>query len=294
MHWRKIALIGIGLLGGSLGLAIRQRRLADKVDGFVRRSATIAECTRLGVVDHATRNLDRAVADAELVILCTPIAQMLPLATAMLPHLSKQALVTDVGSVKASVVRELEPALSSVGARFAGSHPMAGAEKSGVTAARADLFEGAACVVTPTPRTAAHDLEEIETFWRSVGACPMRLSPDLHDELVSRSSHLPHIVATELVHDVLSPLHPKEQAQLCATGFRDTTRIASSSPEMWRDIVMANRSHLSRALDMYIEGLQEFRHLLDQGNAAAVEDYFARARQRRNDWQDSLTTKSTE
>src|SRR5579871_2865450 len=133
VQWQKITLVGVGLLGGSLGLAIKERKLAAKVDGFVRRSASIGECEKLGVVDHATRDLKRAVADADLVILCTPIGQMTELVKEMLPALKKGAIVTDVGSVKGIVVNELEPLLANKGAHFVGSHPMAGGEKMGVS-----------------------------------------------------------------------------------------------------------------------------------------------------------------
>src|SRR5207245_1992651 len=141
---------GVGLLGGSLGLALRQRRLADSVVGFVRRAASVRECQRVGAVDRATRALAQAVDGAELIVLCTPIAQMLPLVERMLPALKTGAIVTDVGSVKAGVVRDLEALISKAGGHFIGSHPMAGAEKMGVSAARADLFVNAVCVITPT------------------------------------------------------------------------------------------------------------------------------------------------
>ena len=166
MHWQKITIVGVGLLGGSLGLAIKQRRLAAKVDGFVRRSITIAECEKMGVVDHATRDLDRAVENADMVILCTPLSGMRELTEKMLPALKKGVIVTDVGSVKGSVVEELEPLIAGAGGRFIGSHPMAGGEKTGVSAARADLFANAICLVTPTPNS---DKEARAVRWRNFG-----------------------------------------------------------------------------------------------------------------------------
>jgi len=254
-HCQKITLVGVGLLGGSLGQVIRQRRLASRVVGCVRRSANVAECERLGAVDQALLDIKSAVREADLVILCTPIAQMRPLADEMLPVLKPGALVTDVGSVKGTVVQELEPLFASAGAVFIGSHPMAGAEKMGVSAASPDLFVKAICVLTPTPSSPPAMTERLEEFWRAVGAVPVRLTPEAHDDLVSRSSHLPHVVAAELSNYVLSPVHPKEQALLCANGFRDTTRIASGSPEMWRDICLANRRNLARVLGVFIEDL---------------------------------------
>jgi len=284
VHFQKITLAGVGLLGGSLGLAIQQRSLAKKVDGFVRRAASIATCAKLGVVDHATQDAGRAVQNADLVILCTPIARMRAVLESMLPALKRGAIVTDVGSVKASVVQELEPLVAEAGGHFVGSHPMAGAEKMGAGAARADLFLGAVCAVTPTPHSSPEATGRVEQFWRAVGACPLRLTPELHDDLVGRSSHLPHVVAAELANYVLSPSHPKQQALLCANGFRDTTRIASGSPEMWRDIALANRKNLARILGVFIEDLQEFKLALENGERKVIEEFFEKAKQRRDGW----------
>ncbi|MBI3853787.1 MAG: prephenate dehydrogenase/arogenate dehydrogenase family protein [Verrucomicrobia bacterium] len=294
MHWQKITLIGVGLLGGSLGLAIKQRRLAGAVHGFVRRSASIAECEALRVVDHATLDLPRAVENADLIILCTPIAQMRPVTEQMLPVIKRGAIVTDVGSVKGSVIQELEPLVTSVGAHFIGSHPMAGAEKMGVSAARADLFEKSVCVITPTANSDDAAVGQVEEFWRSVGARPLRLTTEIHDELVSRSSHLAHVVAAELANYVLSPAHPKEQAMLCANGFRDTTRIASGSPEMWRDIALANREHLARVLGVFIEDLQEFQIALRDGDQKLIAEFFENAKQRRDQWCGQAASSSPE
>jgi prephenate dehydrogenase len=294
MHWRKVTLVGIGLLGGSLGMALKQRRLAGTVQGYVRREASVAECKRLGAVDQAGLDLAAAVKDSDLVVLCTPIAQMRPLTEQMLPALKAGALVTDVGSVKASVVRELEPLVASARAHFIGSHPMAGAEKTGVGSARGDLFAGAICVVTPTPGSKAYLVAKLEELWKSVGGVPLRLPPELHDELVSRSSHLPHVVAAELANYVLRPDHPREQPLLCANGFRDTTRIAGGSPEMWRDICLANGPHLSRALGAFIDNLQEFRRALEDRDAKAIETFFQQAKQRRDAWRAPADSHSPE
>ena len=284
MQLGKVALVGVGLLGGSLGLALRERRLAQQVTGFARRDQTLLDCRSRGAVDLATRNLAEAVTDADLVVLCTPVSQMGALLQDCLPHLQPGALVTDVGSVKGSVVAELEPLCAGSKVVFVGSHPMAGSEKTGVLAARADLFDGACCVITPTPRTPPAALAALRGLWEAVGAQVVELTPARHDDLVGRCSHLPHIVAATLARYVLSPAHAPEQAALCATGFRDTTRIASGSPEMWRDIVLANRRALTRALDVYIEDLAEFRELLAAGNPTALEEFLREAKSRRDAW----------
>ena len=294
VRWKKITLVGVGLLGGSLGMALRKRRLAGSVVGFVRRAASVVECEGLGAVNLATLDLQRAVEGAELIVLCTPIAQMRGLVKQMLPALRPGAVVTDVGSVKCSVVRDLEALVAKGGGHFVGSHPMAGAEKMGVTAARDDLFAGAVCVVTPTRKSNLAAVRKVEQFWKSVGSRLLRLAPEAHDKLVSRSSHLPHVVAAQLVNLILSPKHSSEQGLLCANGFRDTTRIASGSPEMWRDIALANRKNLSRALESFTDGLQGFRRALKSRDAQAVSRFFEKARERRDLWSKAAGSPSPE
>jgi prephenate dehydrogenase len=294
MRWNCISLIGVGLLGGSLALAIKRRQLAAEVRAFVRSQSALDQCRKLNIADLVTQDLKEAVQGADLVVLCTPLSQMAGLAARMGPFLQRGAIVTDVGSVKGSVVRELEPLARQAGAEFIGSHPMAGSEKTGVAAARADLFEGAVCLVTPERSSTPEAVARIEDFWKSLGGCPLRLSPEAHDDLVSRSSHLPHVVAAELANYILSPVHPKEQALVCANGFRDTTRIAASSTEMWRDIALANRQNLSRVLGVFIEDLQEFRWALERQDVAAIEEFFAKAKQRRDKWNAQSATPSPE
>lgn len=282
--FRKVTLVGVGLLGGSLALAIRQRNVAPCVVGYVRREASIAECEQAGLPGFATRDLLAAVADADLVVLCTPLAQMAELTERMLPALKPGAIVTDVGSVKASVVAELEPIVTKAGAIFIGAHPMAGAEKMGVAAARPNLFQGAVCVLTPISNAPAESVKQLEEFWLSVGSRVLKLDPQLHDELVARCSHLPHVLAAQLASTVLDGSLPKAQSVLCANGFRDTTRIASGSPEMWRDIAMANRDNLSRVLATFIVELEQVRAAIAAGDARAIETFFSAAKQRRDAW----------
>jgi prephenate dehydrogenase len=283
---RKITIIGVGLLGGSIGLTVKRRRLVPRggVAGFVRRQASLRDCEKAGAVDFATTDLLAAVWDADLVILCTPLAQMQSRVREMLPALKRGAVVTDVGSVKAAVVRELEPLVAKAGARFVGSHPMAGAEKTGVGAASAELFANAVCVVTPTKRSNPAAVHRVEEFWRALGARTLRLPPEEHDLLVSRSSHLPHVLAAILAGYVLKPAHPKFQATLCANGFRDTTRIASGSPEMWRDIALANRKNLGRAMKSFISDAGKFQRALAKADAKAIVNFFETAKLRRDRW----------
>jgi prephenate dehydrogenase len=303
VQFKKITIIGVGLLGGSIGLAAKRRRLAREIAGFVRRPASLKDCEKTGAVDYATTDLLAAVSSADLVILCTPLSQMRSRVLEMLPALKRGAIVTDVGSVKAGVVRELESLIQKSGAHFVGSHPMAGAEKNGVCAARENLFKNAVCVVTPTEKSNAAAVRKVETFWKSLGARPLRLTPEKHDALVSRSSHLPHVAAAVLANLVLNPASPPVQAKLCATGFRDTTRIASGSPEMWRDIIQANRKNLRVALDDFVRELQKVQALLRARHtqlrfrtidADRIEKFLAVAKQRRDNWRACCAPPSSE
>ena len=284
MHFKKITVVGVGLLGGSLGLALRERGLAGRVTGLVRRPASVDKCERCGAVDEATCDPLGAVTGAGLVIFCTPLAQMRSLAEQMLPALAEGAMVTDVGSVKASVVDDLEQVVAQAGGHFVGSHPMAGAEKSGVAAARAELFTNAVCVITPTTQTNPAALRKVRRFWQALETRVLEMSPQAHDVLVSRSSHLPHVVAAQLVNLVLAPEHQPNQSALCANGFQDTTRIASGSPEMWRDIALANRDNLSTALDGFMRGLREFQRALKKRDTAVLARFFEDAKTRRDEW----------
>ncbi|HEX5400399.1 MAG TPA: prephenate dehydrogenase/arogenate dehydrogenase family protein [Verrucomicrobiae bacterium] len=288
VQFQKITIVGVGLLGGSIGLAAKRRRLAREVAGYVRRPASLKDCEKAGAVDYATTDLPAAVSNADLVILCTPLAQMHLLVERFLPALKRGAIVTDVGSVKAGVVHEVCGLVRKSGAHFIGSHPMAGGEEMGVLAAKADLFVNAICVVTPTKNSDPRALRKVEQFWKSLGGRTLRLAPQLHDQMVGRSSHLPHVVAAALATQVLNPKSAGQQAALCANGFRDTTRIASGSPEMWRDIVLANRKNLSRSLDAFVVELQKFQRVLRTSNARAISKYFETAKIRRDHWHQQI------
>jgi prephenate dehydrogenase len=294
MRWRKVTLIGVGLLGGSLGLALRKRGLAHEVVGYVRREASITECLNVGAVDHATTNLTTAVQGVDLVVFCTPLAQMKQLALSCVDHVQKGTLVTDVGSVKSKVTTELEPIFSRVGAVFVGSHPMAGSEKTGVAASREDLFVNAACVVTPSSSSPEDKVRETEELWRAVGGRVMRQPAELHDAVVARTSHLPHCLAAHLVSTVLNSGNPSEQAKLCASGFRDCTRIASGSPEMWRDIVLANRENLDAVLQEFGAEIERFRSLLQEADPGRIEAFFLNAKNLRDNWTSRCASPSPE
>lgn len=256
-----ICIVGVGLIGGSLGLAVRERGLAKRIVGVARREEVQREAVRLGAVDDATDDVIAAVRNADLVFLATPVGAMRSVCEQIAPHVRDGALITDGGSVKAQVVRECTP-LFKIGPRreqgyFIGGHPMAGSEQSGVAAARADLFQGATWVITHTPQTIRHASLQMKELTSALGARPIVMSPEEHDEIVAVTSHLPHLTAAALVH--LFAHAPENAAQLVANGWRDSTRVAAGDAQMWRDIALQNAPALTQTLDDFIVELQELR-----------------------------------
>ena len=281
MEWKKVAVVGLGLLGGSICLSLRQKKAAGSVVAYARREETVAEGLALGIADEISTDLGSIVTGADLVILCTPVSQMRLLAEKSVPFLGRGAHVTDVGSVKTQVVQDVEGIISDAGAEFIGSHPMAGSEKTGVGYASDSLLEGAVCVVTP-PRSG--DPSRIEKFWEMLGCRVMVMSPEEHDQLVSRTSHLPHLVSAMLAHYILDPDWPADQASLCGTGFRDTSRLASGSPVMWRDICASNRPAIVEALSQWSAQLSELSGHLERGEDEKVLSILEAAKSRRDQW----------
>lgn len=288
MPWEKVTLVGVGLLGGSLGRALRSRRLARSVVGWVRRKATISESISCGAVDQATLDPAEAVSGADLVVLCTPLEAMRPLMEQLLPHLREGALVTDVGSVKGLVTGEFESILASHSAEFIGSHPMAGGENGGVGESSEELFDKAVCVVTPRPSSSKSAVNRISKLWEDVGARVMILDPATHDELVSRCSHLPHVLSVLLARYVLGSSADPRLGGLCAGGFRDTTRIAAGDVTMWQDILIQNRARVITALNEYLVELAGLRDLLVAGDDEGLKDILSEARERRLDWRKTM------
>ena len=275
----KITLIGVGLLGGSVGLAVKKRGLAGCVTGFVRRVESIDECLSIGAVDEATQDLTEAVTEASLVVMCTPVGGKKDMATQIKPLLSTEAVVTDVGSVKASVIQEVEPILS----RFVGSHPLCGSEKTGVANASANLFEGATCAVTPTEQSDPEAVVKVNEFWSALGGKLVNLTVEAHDEIVARTSHLPHVVASALVNAVLCKPCAGE-SDFFGTGFADTTRLASGSPTMWRDIALTNAESIQKAIDDLQVELSELKAALALKDADALENFFKESKASRDHW----------
>lgn len=256
----KLAIIGPGLLGGSLALSAR-RAGRFHVSLWARRAAAVEELRSLKIAEHVSTDLAEVCAGADLVVFCVPIGAMPALARQVAPLLPPGALVTDVGSVKEPVVRELSEIFGD-SAHFVGSHPMAGSEQAGVQAARADLFDGAVCIVTPEQRSAPQAVLAIRSFWEEMGCSVRMLAPTEHDEVVALISHLPHLLAATLVNTVSA--QNLRAMDFSGPGFRDTTRVASGPPEMWTEIMTVNREPLRKSAEAMIEKLREFITLLDR------------------------------
>ncbi len=280
MTLRKLSILGPGLLGGSIGLAARQRKVARRVSMWARRPDAADQAYQLGAADEATTDLARVVADAELVVLATPIGVMQALVEQILPILPAGCVVTDVGSVKYPIVTALSNALAGK-ARFVGSHPMAGSEQSGIDAARRDLFDNAVCIVTPREDTDKAALQLVYDFWKAIGCAVKTLAPLEHDEIVARISHLPHLVAAAVVNVVCSDgSHP---LNFVGPGFKDFTRIAGGPFEMWTEICLENRKEIRRALDALIEELVKVRAAVENSDAVELRTMLKRAKHFRDE-----------
>jgi len=274
----RVAVIGVGLVGGSFALALREAGACESIVGAGRSAENLHLARARGIVDEVARDAAEAVRGADWVLVAVPVAQSAAVFAALAPALAAHAVITDAGSTKRDVVAAARATLGAGIARFVPGHPIAGAEQSGAGAARADLFRGRRTVLTPLPETAAPALAQVEAAWRACGATVSTMTPETHDALLAAVSHLPHLLAYALVHELAGRGDAPELFAHAAGGFRDFTRIAASDPEMWRDICMANRDALLAELDRYGAKLSRLRGLLERGDAAALERVFAEAR----------------
>jgi prephenate dehydrogenase len=281
---RKLVVIGVGLIGGSFALALRKAALVKEVVGIGRSQATLDEARRLGIIDGAGA-CDRAtLADADLVLIATPVGQMPALMKAMAPHLGPDTIVTDGGSTKSDVVAAARACLPQAIARFVPAHPIAGAENSGAAAARGDLYVDRKVVLTPLPENTPEAIRRAREAWRACGATIHEMTPVRHDQVFAAVSHLPHLLSFALVHDLAQRENREEFFRFAASGFRDFTRIAASHPEMWRDICIANKTALLGELEQYQRHLEELRQALAAEDAARLQEVFDEARTVRRAW----------
>ncbi len=282
--FRKVVIFGVGLIGGSFALALRKAGAVGEVVGFGRSQSTLDEAKRLGILDRIGNDVAAEVRDADLVLLATPVAQMDELFARIAPHLGSQTLVTDGGSTKCDVVAAARSKLAGKVAQFIPGHPIAGAEKSGAAASMADLYQGKKVVLAPLPENPQASVARVRQAWEACGAVVSELTPEEHDGVFAAVSHLPHLLSFALVHDLAQRDNKDLLLSFAASGFRDFTRIAASSPEMWRDISLANRDALLRELQQYINELSSLQQALADNDAAKLEEIFSLAREVRSTW----------
>ena len=280
----KIVVFGVGLIGGSFALALKQAKAAGEVVGIGRSQATLDEALRLGIIDRVGVCDAATLGNADLVLLATPVGQMPALMQAMAPHLDPRTAITDGGSTKGDVVAAVRQSLPNHLARFVPAHPIAGAENSGAAAAKADLYVERKVVLTPLPENDPEAIERVRAAWAACGATVHEMAPSRHDQVFAAVSHLPHLLSFALVHDLAQRDNREEFFRFAASGFRDFTRIAASHPEMWRDICIANKTALLGELEQYQRQLEELRQALLAGDAAALKAVFDEARTVRRAW----------
>lgn len=282
--FRKIVIFGAGLIGGSFALALRKAGAVGEVVGFGRSQSTLDEAKRLGILDRIGSDVANEVGDADLVLLATPVAQMSEIFARIAPHLGAQTLVTDGGSTKCDVVAAARANLGDKLAQFVPAHPIAGAEKSGASAAMPDLYLGKKVVLAPLPENSQQSVARVRQAWEACGAVVSELTPEEHDGVFAAVSHLPHLLSFALVHDLAQRENKDLLLSFAASGFRDFTRIAASSPEMWRDISLANRDALLQEVKRYADELYVIHQALQNNDAAKLEEIFSLAREVRSTW----------
>lgn len=282
--FERVAVIGVGLIGGSFALGLKKRKFCRHVVGAGRSPANMKLALKRGAIDSIEPDVAEAVRNADLVLLATPVAQFSGLLHSMKKTLKPAAIVTDAGSTKRDVVAAARAGLGRKICQFVPAHPIAGAEKSGAAAASADLFKGRRVVLTPLPENSSESIERIEAAWSACGARVTRMSPEEHDAVFAAVSHLPHLLAYALVSEIGGRSNAQELFAYAAGGFRDFTRIASSHPEMWRDICIANRDRLLTEIPCFEKKLKSIAAMLQAGDETALEQLFADARAAREKW----------
>lgn len=282
--FKKIAIFGVGLIGGSFALALKRAGAVEQIVGLGRTAASLERARELGIIDVVSTSVADALRDADLVLIASPVAQTEAILASIKPFLQSGTVVTDAGSTKTDVVAAARKALGERIAQFVPGHPIAGRELNGPDAAIADLYIGKKVVLATLPENTPDDVARVAHAWEKCGAIIHRLTPEKHDRVFAAVSHLPHLLAYALVDDIAKKSNAELLFQYAASGFRDFTRIAGSSPEMWRDITLANQAALIIELDSYMAQLAQLRTLLAAGDGAAIEAVYANAQHARHNW----------
>jgi prephenate dehydrogenase len=272
----NVAIVGVGLIGGSIGLALRQRNLADNVIGIGRRQVSLRIARRVGAITHTTIDLAKGVVQADLVIVCTPVGQIIEHVQEVARHCPAGTLITDAGSTKQQIVAVLDNQLPR-GCRFLGGHPIAGSEKTGANYANADLFDGRVAVLTPTKNTRAEDYDALEAFWQGLGSIVVQMSADEHDRALAITSHLPHMAAAALANTVT-----ENYFRFAGSGLLDTTRLAAGDTNLWKQILLQNKDNVLKSLEQYHAQLQTLHTAIRNGDELALEKFLTTAKKNRD------------
>jgi prephenate dehydrogenase len=284
MFFERVAVIGVGLIGGSFALALKAAKCCGHVAGAGRGTANLKLALERGAIDSIAVDAAAAVSDADLVLVSTPVAQFEKILLSISPKLKPACIISDAGSTKRNVVAAARAGLGAKIAQFVPAHPIAGAEHSGAAAANAELFRGRRLVLTPLEENRKEDIETIDKLWTAVGARVSRMTPEEHDGVFAAVSHLPHLLAFALVSDLSARADAAKLFGYAAGGFRDFTRIAASDPEMWRDICVANSDLLLQEVIRFSGELEKIKKLLETRDSEALEKLFAEARAARGRW----------
>ncbi len=280
-QFENIAIVGVGLIGGCVARDVRERGLAGHITGYGRNAERLAGAAEMGIIDSWHDRFDETLTGADLVIIGTPVRAIVPIVEDLMPHLSAGTLVTDVGSVKASIV-DAAQSCASEGVVFIGGHPIAGTENSGFESSCAGLFENRVCVLTPVESSSAESVARLERLWQSLGAEVVKMSPSEHDRIFAAISHLPHMVAFSLVNAIVNMKgFDSSILRYSAGGFRDFTRIAASDPVMWRDIALMNRGNVLDAIRHVQDALSELSEAIEADDESAIERLFQNSRDTR-------------
>jgi prephenate dehydrogenase len=270
---KKIVIVGLGLIGGSLGIVLKQKRIAQEIVGVSRKDSTLREARRRKSVDWCTKDLKKAVGNADIIVLAAPVNTIIGFAEKLANSAPKKCIITDVGSTKEKIVRAFESRCLN----FVGAHPLAGSEKRGVHFAQGNLFQDSVCILTPTKNTSRGSLLKIKRLWQAAGARTLALAPEKHDAVLSLVSHLPHIIAFSLV-DIL----PTGWKKFVPSSFRDVTRIAASDAQLWQEIFLTNRKSLAGNIDKFIRALQQFKAMIQKQDSPRLYQSLKRISVKRN------------
>lgn len=281
---KKLVIFGVGLIGGSVALALKKARFTAHIVGVGRTKSSLDEALTLGVIDSAETDIAKALDGADLVLIATPVAQTSAILQSIKPHLNQQTVITDAGSTKGDVLTAARTMLGAQFNQFIGGHPIAGAETSGVAAAKIDLFVSKNIVLTPTVETSTVAIASATQLWQACGANVSEMSAENHDSIFAAVSHLPHLLAFALVNNIAGRPNAAQLFSFAASGFRDFTRIAGSHAEMWRDISLANKTALLSELSAFQLELNQLKQLVENEDGAALYALFEQASIARNNW----------